>query len=163
MKTLFARGDIDHNALYDELRAALGDPADPQRWYFNGSAGEVTVFFDDSIADSAVQGVLDAHLAAAPKRAHNEPLDDEMAELENDNPFKHRSFREWFLSIFSAINYSINQTNQRLQAVQAEVRLVPGHEQFTVATISPINANAGVTKVKNLDDTIAALRAQRLS
>jgi hypothetical protein len=162
MKTTSARGAIDHPTLASELRTALGDCGDPQRWYFNGAQGEVTVHFVEDIADAAVQAVLDAHLAAAPKRAHNAPLDEQMAALEQANPFTHRSDREWFLSIFAAINYGIAQTNQRLAAVQAEIRLIPGHENFTITSIQPINANAGVTRVKTIDDAIAALRAQRM-
>lgn len=68
MNTITSKGSIDNGALYNELLAALGAPGAPQRWLFQGSAGEVTVFFDGTVTAQSVQTVLDAHLAAAPAR-----------------------------------------------------------------------------------------------
>jgi hypothetical protein len=62
---IFCQGQIDHAALFGELRAALGDAGNPQRWYFNGAKGEVTVFFADDIVTATVQAVLDAHVLQA--------------------------------------------------------------------------------------------------
>lgn len=63
------KGDIDHEALRQELVVVLGPQGNPERWYPTGSEGVFEfVKVDPTLDDSGVVAIVEAHIAVAASR-----------------------------------------------------------------------------------------------
>lgn len=92
------------------------------------------------------------------KAAHNAPIDAEIQRLEQETPHTHRGLREGLYAIVLLADL----INERLAAIEANIRTIPGHEAFDAGRLPDLKQNAGAVKIKTVDDAIRALRAQRL-
>ncbi len=67
------KDDIDFSTLHAELVSLLGEQGDPQKWFLNGSDGEVEfVQVDQSLNVSGVSSVVESHINNANGRRTEE-------------------------------------------------------------------------------------------
>lgn len=92
------------------------------------------------------------------KAEHNEGVDAEIVAVEAANPITHRASREGLY----AIALLADTLNATLEKLEAQIRTVPGHENFTIGRLPDLKKNAGMVRIKAADDAIRELRKKRL-
>jgi len=90
--------------------------------------------------------------------AHNAAIDDQIAVIEDANPFKHRGLREGLYALPAIADL----LNIMAAQIEAEIRTIPGHETFTLQRLPDLKKNGGMKRIKAADDAIRALLAQKL-